>query len=269
MRSTIVIFVLTFAILGLLLGFSESYNNDGNSIRSAASSIENRIAEYVAAMETTSELPEVQSTDDLDSISAMQMGIPEASDMEKRLVARQLLTEHTEFESIFFLTPTGDVYLGEPFEQQKQLPRLNYADRDWYQGANSTKAAYVSSVFMSAAIRAPAIAVAVPVFTEDEVVGYWVAIVDLGDFTSRLAEFAGESRILLVDHNATEVADTERTTQLTELRSFASLQSVQKALAGEDGTLVEQVDGITMSTRFAQVDASPNTWAIIFFEPTV
>ena len=34
----------------------------------------------------------------------------------------------------FFTTPKADIYLGEPFFQQEQLQRLNYADSEWYKG---------------------------------------------------------------------------------------------------------------------------------------
>jgi hypothetical protein len=267
LRSSIAIFVLTFAALGLLLGYSESFDTDVGRIQSAVSDVEDRIASYVEAMRTSSELPEVKTTDNIDSISEEQMGIPEGLDTEKRQAAERLLDGHPEFESIFFLTPDGDVYLGEPFEQQRQLPRLNYADRDWYQGVSTRNAPYVSTVFMSAAINAPAVAVAVPVIAEDKVAGYWVAIVDLGSIRSRLGEFAGESRVLLVDHNANEVADTERTGELSELRSYGSLYSVQEGLAGTQGSLVETVDGVSMNARYSPVDASPNTWAMVFLEP--
>lgn len=269
MRSTIVIFVVAFAVLGLLLGFSESFNTQmENPINVAVSGVENRINQAIIAMEETSELEQVKSTDYIDDIDIAQMGIPEDADVDKREVARELLSEHPEFASIFFLTPNGDLYLGEPYEQQEQLPRLNYADRDWYKGVSATGKAYVSSVFMSAAVHVPAVAVAVPVFQDEQTVGYWVAIVNLGDIESDLKEIAGESRILLVDHNATEVADTDRTGQLTELRNFAQLQSVQRALAGESGTLVEEIEGIEMNARFAPVRAYPNTWAIVILDET-
>ena len=259
--------MLTFAIFGLLLGFSESFDTEReDKVNLAASSVENKIAGYVATMKVSSELAEVRSVSHIDSISTAQMGIPENLDVEKREVARQLLNEHSEFKSIFFLTPNGDVYLGEPFEQQKQLPTLNYADRDWYQGVNATGAPYVSSVFMSAAINAPAVAVAVPVMTQDQIVGYWVAIVDLADIRSLLTEFSGDSRVLLVDHRATEVADTGRAGDLSELRSFDSLQGIERALAGEESTSVEQIDGTTVNASFAPVDANPNTWGLFFFE---
>lgn len=268
LRSIIVLFSLVFATLGLMLGFSESFDIEpGNANHAVVAEIEGRINRYIAAMQNTSELPEVKGTEYVSSINASQRGIPEDVDIEKRGVAKQLLSEHQEFASIFFLTPNGDLYLGEPFEQQKQLPRLNYADRDWYQGVSSTNAPYVSLVFMSAAIHAPAVAVAVPVSADDKVSGYWVAIVKLGDIGSGLENFGGGSRILLVDHNGTEVVDTARIGELTELKSLTSLQSVQKALSGEAGTLVEQIDGVKMHARFAPVKSYPNAWAIVFLDP--
>jgi cache domain-containing protein len=268
MRSTIVIFVLGFAAFGLLLGFAESFDTQPRDpINAAVSDVESRIDRSVRAMQTTSELPEVKSTDYIGLIDEAQMGIPEDADVEKREVARQLISEHPEIASIFFLTPSGDIYIGEPYEQQAQLPRLNYADRDWYKGVRATNEPYVSAVFMSAAIHVPAIAVAVPVFQEDQLVGYWVAITNLGDMESSLKGLSGGSRVLLVDHNGTEVADTGRTGELTELRSFAHLQSVQAALSGKTGSLVEQVDGVETNARFAPVNAHPNTWAVVFLEP--
>ena len=267
MRSTIAIFVIAFAALGLLLGFSESFDTQPeNPVNAAAASVESRIDAFVAAMVATSELPQVKSTEFVGSIDEAQMGIPENDDVEKREVARQLLSEHPEFASIFFLTPDADIYIGEPFEQQEQLPRLNYADRDWYMGASSTGEPYVSAVFMSAAIHVPTVAVAVPVSEQDQTVGYWVAIINLADVESNLDQGFGE-RILLVDHNGTEVADTGRTGELSELRSFAGLQSVQAALSGESGTVIEQVDGVEMNARFAPIRAHPNMWAIVFLSP--
>ena len=270
MRSTIVIFVLVFTVLGLLLGFSASFNVEpNNKVASTVASIESKVDGYVFAMQSSSSLPAVKSTKYIDSISTAQMGIPENADTDKREVAKQLLSQHPEIASIFFLTPSGDLYLGEPFDQQKQLPRLNYADRDWYSGVHSTNKPYVSLVFMSAAIHRPAIAVAVPVSAEDQVAGYWVAIIGVDEFGKSLKQsgIAEGSRIVLVDHNGTEIADTAATAPLSEIKSYANLQSVQRALSGESGTVVEQIDGVDMKATFAPVMADPNTWALVVIEP--
>lgn len=126
-----------------------SFRDNEVRLVAAAADIEKRINESIRVMRLTSELAQVRSTDYLDSIRIEHMGISEDKDIEKRTVARQVLSQHAEFSSIFFLTPDEDIYLGEHFEQQEQLPRLNYADRDWYKGVKATNGAYVSSVFMS------------------------------------------------------------------------------------------------------------------------
>ncbi len=66
------------------------------------------------------------------------MGILENLDSEKRNAAKEILGHNKDFGSIYFTMPNGDVYIGEPFYHQKQIPRLNFADRDWYKGVTST-----------------------------------------------------------------------------------------------------------------------------------
>jgi hypothetical protein len=154
-----------------------------------------------------------------------------------------------------------DIYIGEPFSDQKQLPKLNYADRDWYKGVTKLNDTYVSAVFLSAAIHAPAIAIAVPVYGNNTwndagddgyslspILGYWVGIVDLNRIEEDLSALgfrSGNSRILIVDHNGTQVLDTidrnvpsssQRSSESSsssknqELKSFSYLESVKGAL---------------------------------------
>jgi hypothetical protein len=85
------------------------------------------------------------------------MGIPQDLDLQKRNIAQYILEQDKDIATIFFLTPKGDIYIGEPYSDQQQLPRLNYADRDWYKGVTRTNDTYVSAVFLSAAIHVPAI----------------------------------------------------------------------------------------------------------------
>lgn len=91
------------------------------------------------------------------------MGIPQDLDLQKRSIARSTLQQDKDIANIFFLTPKGDIYIGEPYSDQQQLPRLNYADRDWYMGVTKTNDTYVSAVFLPAAIHVPAIAIAIAV----------------------------------------------------------------------------------------------------------
>ncbi|MEO9362812.1 MAG: hypothetical protein ABI348_02820 [Nitrososphaera sp.] len=112
----------------------------GNSpdLRLIASRLEERVASSVKVMELTGAMPAVRNTDSQSLVSTAQMGIPQDADPAKREVAKDIVATYGDVASIFFLMPNGDLYLGEPFEQQKQLPKLNYSDRDWYQGVSST-----------------------------------------------------------------------------------------------------------------------------------
>src|SRR5918994_2014943 len=106
------------------------------------------------------------------------MGIPENTDILKREMAKRILQLDGAFGSVYFTTPKADIYLGEPFSQQKQLQRLNYADREWYKGitniinnntghnltAAATTNTYTNGIFISASIHTPAISIAAPVF---------------------------------------------------------------------------------------------------------
>ncbi|HEY9399373.1 MAG TPA: hypothetical protein VIP29_05715 [Nitrososphaeraceae archaeon] len=56
------------------------------------------------------------------------MGIPQNLDLQKRDIARDILEKNEDIASIFFVIPKGDTYIGEPYPDQQQLPRLNYAD---------------------------------------------------------------------------------------------------------------------------------------------
>lgn len=234
-----------------------------------AAGLEQRIEGAIDMMESTSADPEVRQTRFLSQVSEAQMGIPKDADTGKRNVAKAILAEHSDVASIFFLTPDGNLYMGEPYEQQAQLPRLNYSDRDWYQGVSSTNDAYVSSVFMSAAIHEPAIAVAVPVQGESETIGYWVAIINLDEVERSLKDSVTGARVIFVDHNGLEIADSARDNVVprTQLQSFSDLQSVKEALAGKSGSMTEQIDGNSMNVYYAPLRAHPHTWAAIMIVP--
>jgi len=43
--------------------------------------------------------------------------------------------------------------MGEPYRDQEQLPRINFADREWYKGVVKNDQTYISSIFLSASIN--------------------------------------------------------------------------------------------------------------------
>ena len=165
-----------------------------NTVKLLADMTKLRLDDAKTILEITSKDPTVKNASYANNISKTHMGIPENLDIAKRKVAQEILHDNKDFGGIYFTMPNGDIYIGEPYSDQKQLPRLNFADREWYKGvtsANNSNNAYTSSVFISASIHLPATAIAVPVYSTDDnnnknssnksntLLGYWVGIVDL------------------------------------------------------------------------------------------
>ena len=112
--------------------------------------------------------------------------------------------------------------MGEPYRDQKQLPRINFADREWYKGVVKNNQTYISSIFLSASINAPAIAIAIPVYSHNSdlnskagsssLSGYWVGIVNLRSLEDLFESLSlnYKDRFILIDHNGTELLDTNK-----------------------------------------------------------
>ena len=126
--------------------------------------VSNRLHDAVNLLEITSKDPIMQNVPFANFITKKYMGIPSNIDIQKRVIAQDILARDKDIRNIYFLIPNADIYFGEPFSYQQQLPKLNYADRDWYKGVTATNSTYISAIFMSASIRAPAIAIATPAY---------------------------------------------------------------------------------------------------------
>ena len=276
----------------------QSSNNSTVLLQLLANRFENRINEAASLLELTSKLPQVRNTQHISSISEEFMGIPENLDLEKRKIAQDILKQDKNIDSIFFLTPKGDIYIGEPFSDQQQLPRLNFADRDWYKGVTILHDTYISAVFLSAAIHIPAVAIAVPVYADNTgndddasisspILGYWVGIVNLNkvkeDIATTTLDFvsSNSSQILsIVDHNGTEVLSIKNsdvhytspssssTPKNQELKSFANLESVKNALNGKSGSTVEVVNSSKATIYYYPVKVPHHTWAALLILPS-
>jgi hypothetical protein len=281
--------------------FVHAIQNNNNStvlLQLLANRFENRINEAASLLELTSKLPQVRNTQHVSSISEEFMGIPENLDLEKRKIAQYILKQDKNIDSIFFLTPKGDIYIGEPFSDQQQLPRLNFADRDWYKGVTILHDTYISAVFLSAAIHIPAVAIAVPVYADNTgndddasisspILGYWVGIVNLNkvkeDIATTTLDFVSSNSSqtsLIVDHNGTQVLgiknsdahynspSSSSSPKNQELKSFANLESVKNALNGKSGSTVEVVNSSKATIYYYPVKVPHHTWAALLILPS-
>ena len=199
--------------------------NKESIVKLLADMTKQRLDDAKTILEITSKDPTVKNVSYANNISKTYMGIPENLDTAKRKVAQEVLHDNKDFGSIYFTMPNGDVYIGEPYSDQKQLPRLNFADREWYKGvtsANDNNNAYTSSVFISASIHLPATAIAVPVYTTGDIenknssntsnrlLGYWVGIVDLNSVSESIkkVDLGNNEQIVIVDNKGNALVDS-------------------------------------------------------------
>ena len=99
-----------------------------NVVKLLADMVSNRLHDAVNLLEITSKDPIIQNVSFANFITKKYMGIPANMDLPKRKVAQDILARDRDTRNIYFLTPNADVYFGEPFSYQQQLPKLNYAD---------------------------------------------------------------------------------------------------------------------------------------------
>jgi hypothetical protein len=262
-----------------------------NIAKLLANMVGNTLYHAVSLLEMTSKEPAIQNTSFANFIDKKSMGIPANMDLAKRKVAQDILERDKDIRNIYFLTPDANVYIGEPFSYQKQLPKLNYADRDWYKGVKASNNTYISEVFISASIHSPATAIAVPVssikktdvYTYDNsnktkaISGYWVGILDLRSIlhSIRNMNLTDDGRILVVDHNGTTIVDSSpsyatsdnASSPSSKLINFSYLKSTKAVVHGSAGSSFETVDGTKKFVVYQPIQVGNRFWGVILIEP--
>ena len=162
------------------------------------------------AVEAYPKLSEWHILSNIDKINEKNGGIPELDEISKRTAAKFLISDFG-FQSFGITLSNGEMYFLEPFEHQANLSKLNFSDREWFQGVLTTQSTYVSDVFISAASNHPIIVISTPVFSNDgEIIGMWGGSLDLEYLTSFFNEVKMKnSVVLLIDENNILIANTE------------------------------------------------------------
>ena len=261
-----------------------------NMVKLLADMVRNKLHDAVNLLEITSKDPVIQNVSFANFITKKYMGIPSTMDLPKRKLAQDILVRDKDFGNVYFVTPKADVYIGEPFSDQRQLPRLNYADRDWYKGVTATNNnTYISAVFMSASIHVPATAIATPVYghqnnnndttntskTRNKLSGYWVGILDLHSIQQSIKNLnlTKDERIVVVDHNGTAIVDyspspsSSAANNNTKLEDFSYLDSVKAVRKGNAGSIFETVNGTKILSIYHSIQLANRFWGVVFSKP--
>ncbi|MGD1835134.1 MAG: cache domain-containing protein [Nitrososphaeraceae archaeon] len=252
---------------------NQSTNYKDNTSKLLSVVVENKIEEAVDLLLITSQNNEVKNTYFSDLINNDDMGIPENVDMNKRDIAKMILNLDKDFGSVYFTMSNADIYMGEPFSDQKQLKRLNYADREWYNGISSedNKTYYVSGIFISASIHKPAISIAVPVHNNEKnkIIGYWVGILNLHDLTDNINNLYLNKNdyISIFDQNGTIIADSRKglfSQNKTQINQFNDLDSVREVLDGKKGIKIENVNNFSKLFIYHPINTGSHYWGITY-----
>jgi Cache domain len=257
-------------------------------VKLLADNLENRLNKSAAILEITGELPQVKNVSYASSISSELHGIPKDLDIAKRKVAHDILASDKDLQLIFFLMPNGDMYMEEPYSRQQNLTGNNFAFREYYKGAISTRDTYLGNIVISASSGLPQSNIAVPLYSSSAsdnngnrnnsnnnnltLLGIWSGGLNLTVFSETLQSLnlTNGERIVYVDQNGQKVADSNKQSFRTnQNESFTNLQAFNNALLQEQkpGSVVEMINGIRMLVFYEPVQFHSTTWAVLLLKP--
>jgi signal transduction histidine kinase len=235
--------------------------------------IELRIEDAVKLVQLAGLQDAVRNVSYADSVSEKFMGIPPDLDSEKRQIAKDLLSVYPDFETMAFVLPNGDIYFVEPYAAQQNLPRLNFAYREWYQGVIANGDTYIGEAVISAATGHKVVPVAVGIYAKEDpskMSGILVGALDLDEVQKKLRENELETNeyVLVADHKGSIVADSRiDSTNPLQLQSALDFNEVSKALEGDFGSNTQNIQGVKTFLTYQPVHVGTNNWAIISVQP--
>lgn len=196
-------------------------------------------------------------------------GIPSDAEPAKRELADELLTNYNALDYVFFLLPDGKMYFLEPYGQQMNLTKNNFAYRDYYKGVMSTHGQYISEVYLSNNNKHHVVAIATPVYsrTDSSLMGIWVGALNLKtiDNSLSLLKFGKNTRLVYLDQHGNIVADSSKDDKSGMM--LGDLESYKNALDGREGTMIETMNGTKMFVAYAPLRLMGNTWVVMLIQP--
>ena len=246
-----------------------------NELKNIKNILESKVTKLATALQIASNLPEILQPPDRNLVDLKIKGIPEDADIEKRKIAKILLDQFKEFNSILYYFNNGDIYFFEPFRDQLNLTATNFAFRDYYQVVNQTKKTYVSDAILSKATIGTNLAIiATPVINhENNMVGIMSGAINFNNYDIFLQSLnlQNNTRLVLVDKNGVKIGDSkENETSILkesfEKKQFSNLTSFKLALEGKSGSIIEKLDGKESQITFLPYDLFQNKRILLLIQ---
>lgn len=242
-----------------------------NEIQLVSSRFELRMRHIAGIIELASQThPIVDPPTNSNLISEQIKGIPESVDVDKREFAKRLLEKQFDLDYVFYAMPNGDIYFLEPFTSQIKLSQLNFAFRDWYDGAVTTGSTYVSEVYVSANEKHNVIGIATPIYNDVDhtLNGIFVGALNIGTLQQSLATISlGKNEyLLIVDHNGNIVADSRKSESDTQIRKFSMDLNTHTSI-DETITSAQNIDNARMFLVLKTISIGNHKWSVLSIQP--
>ena len=246
-----------------------------NELENIKNILESKVTKLATALQIASSLPQILQPPDINLIDPKVKGIPEDAEIEKRKIAKILMDQFKEFNSILYYFNNGDIYFFEPFQDQLNLTATNFSFRDYYQVVNQTKKTYVSDAIISKATTGTNLAViATPVINKtNNMTGILSGTINFNNYDKFLQtlNLQNNTRLVLVDKNGVKIGDsneneTSASKESFEKKQFSNLTSVKFALEGKSGSIVEKLDGKESQITFLPYDLFQNKRILLLIQ---
>jgi len=234
------------------------------------------IKEYLQVAEIlldiTSKLPQISENINPNLINSTVHGINSFDGLEKRQVAKSILSKTNLFESVFLLLNNGDMYLDEPYQRQENLSRDNFVIRDYYKGVKNSNSTSLGNAIVSSATGKNQPNLAVPVFSENMTLsGIWAGGLNLTTISKIIQNFnlTNENDLILyLDENGVDVGISDRKIleKITgnHIFDFSKLRSFIDASNGNIGSTTDTILGKEYEITYSPVKIIDKTWVVLF-----
>lgn len=269
------VFIGTFCILSTNKATKDSLiERQELLINSFMITVQDYINYYKNVITFTSNSEQVKDTSEYSQIKEEFRGLSDKQGLAQRAYFQQILKDYKDFAYLETFTPdlAQNVVL-EPYEVQLKISEdafnKGFSSRDWYKGAVSTKATFVSEAYVSASIGKPVIAISTPIMdSSNNITGIYIGALTLdklSEITKKL-KFGNTGVAYIVDKNGNLVTHpNDEYFKDTNLKNIKDNEIVASALNGIDGEKVKlYTDSLTNTKVYASYKQIPGTsWYIV------
>ena len=282
--SSIILFSVNSSSISSIYAQGTHYYNNTNEnnnssilheLKNVKTILESKVTKLATALQIASNLPQILQPPDINLVDPKVKGIPEDADMEKRKIAKILLDQFKDINSILYYFNNGDIYFDEPFHDQLNLTATNFAFRDYYQGVNQTKKTYLSDAILSKATGLNLAVIATPVINhQNEQIGILLGTLNINNYDKFLQSLNLQNniRLVLIDKNGAKLGDSNKNETSISTKSFekkgqfSNLTSFKYALEGKSGSIVEKFDRKEGQITFLPYDIFQNKRILLLIQ---